>query len=283
MNKIRFIVKELYSRVVEHNLTGYSAQMAYFFLLSIFPFLILFFAVLGKLQITYDVVSAAYMQVMPVEAFSIIDSYIKGLLAAKLETVLPISLIASLWTASKAVNALERAFNRAHEVPQRRKYIYGRLIGVLVTLFLVLILIIALTLPSMGSNFIGWVNQFVRLPIGLKYFFAYGRWIVLISFFITILSVIYSWLPNITLTFVQVIPGVIFTMVGWSCLSVGFSIFIQYFSNISFIYGSLGTIITLMIWLYFIGILIMFGAEINAVLIKWHEIQKQIPNYIENK
>lgn len=283
MNKIKFIAKELYSRVGEHNLTGYSAQMAYFFLLSIFPFLILFFAVLGKLQITYDVVSSAYMQVMPVEAFSIIDTYIKGLLAAKLETILPFSLVASLWTASKSVNALERALNRAHEVPQRRKYIWGRLLSVLVTLFLVLILIIALTLPSMGSNFIGWADQFVHLPIGLKYFFAYGRWIVLISFFVTILSVIYSWLPNITLTFVQVMPGVIFTMFGWSCLSVGFSVFIQYFSNISFVYGSLATIITLMIWFYFIGILIMFGAELNAVLIKWHEIEKINSDYSEKK
>lgn len=272
MNKISFIAKELYWRVGEHNLTAYSAQMAYFFLLSIFPFLIILFAVLGKLQITYDVFSTAYMQVVPTEAYAIIDNYIKSLLAANLEAILPISSIASLWTASKAVNALERALNRAHDVPQPRKYVYGRGLGILVTILLVSILIVALTLPSMGKNFVGFLNQHMTIPVGLMLFLSYGRWLVLMAFFILILGMIYSWLPNISLKFGEVLPGVILTMFGWMCLSVGFSYFVQYLTNISFVYGSLGTVITLMIWLYFVGMLIMLGAELNAILIKWRSL-----------
>lgn len=274
MKKIGFIFKELYWRVGEHNLTAYSAQMAYFFLLSIFPFLIILFAVLGKLQITYDMFSSAYTQVVPAEAYTIIDNYIKSLLAANLEAILPLSSIASLWTASKAVNSLERALNKAHDVPQPRKYVYGRGLGILMTILLMSILIVALTLPSMGKNFVAFLNQHMTIPVILMLFLSYGRWIVLISFFVLILGMIYSWLPNIRLQFVEVIPGVLFTMIGWLCLSVGFSYFVQYFSNISFVYGSLGTVITLMIWLYFVGMLIMLGSELNAILIKWREIER---------
>ncbi len=272
MNKISFIAKELYWRVGEHNLTAYSAQMAYFFLLSIFPFLIILFAVLGKLQITYDVFSTAYMQLVPTEAYAIIDNYIKNMLAANLEAILPISSVASLWTASKAVSALERALNRAHDVPHLRKYVYGRVLGILITILLVFILIVALTLPSMGKNFIDFLNLHMTLPVGLRLFLSYGRWVILMAFFILILAMIYSWLPNISLNFREVLPGVILTMFGWMCLSVGFSYFVQYLTNISFVYGSLGTVITLMIWLYFVGMLIMLGAELNAILIKWRNL-----------
>lgn len=272
MKKISFVLRELYWRVGEHNLTAYSAQMAYFFLLSIFPFLILLFAVLGKLQITYDVFSSAYMQLVPVEAYSIIDSYIKNLLAADLDTLLPISLLASLWTASKAVNSLERALNRAHEVPQPRKYFYGRLIGVAVTMLLMCILIIALTLPSMGNDFILFLSKHMSIPFAIELFLYYGRWLLLMVVFAGVLAIVYSLVPNLKLSLEEVMPGVVFTMIGWMGLSVGYSYFIQYFSNISFVYGSLGAVITLMIWLYFVGILIMLGSELNAILMKWRKM-----------
>lgn len=153
--------------------------------------------------------------------------------------MLPISLIASLITASKAMNALERAFNQAYEVSQPRKYFYGRVIGVLMTTLVMGALIIALTLPSMGKTFFEILKVGIRLGSGVELFFYYGRWLI--------------------------------TMVGMMALSAGFSFFIKSFSNISFVYGSLGTVVTLMIWLYFAGMLLMLGAEINGVLLEWHE------------
>lgn len=271
MKKISYCFRELYKRVGEHNLTSYSAQMAYFFLLSIFPFLILLFAILGKLSITYDLASMAYMQIVPPEAYVIIDGYIEQLLDAKIETVLPISLIASLLTASRAMNALERAFNQAYEVSQPRKFIYGRVIGVLMTAMVMVVLIIALTLPSMGNNFLEFVQKWTLLGEGLKQLFFYGRWPVMIGVFGFVLTVIYRVLPNKQLKLDSVLPGVLVTMIGLMVLSAGFSYFIHSFSNISFVYGSLGAVITLMVWLYFVGILLMLGAELNAVLLKWNE------------
>lgn len=272
MKKAGFVIKELFNCAAEHNLTAYSAQMAYFFLLSIFPFLIMFFAILGRLEITYDVFSSAYMQVVPTEAYALIDGYIKYLLAAKLEAVLPVSLLASLWMASKAVNALERALNQAHEVPQPRKYLYGRFLGMVVTILLMLILMIALTLPSMGSSFVVFLQSHMSLPESLLLFLSYGRWLMLPASFTLILAMTYSLLPNIRLRLREVMPGVVFTMIGWIFLSLGFSYFIRFASNISFVYGSLGTVITLMIWLYWVSILIMLGAELNAALIKWRKL-----------
>ncbi len=276
MEKISYCVRELYKRVGEHNLTSYSAQMAYFFLLSIFPFLILLFAILGKLSITYDLASVAYMQIVPPEAYVIIDGYIEHLLEANLETVLPISLIVSLITASKAMSALERAFNTAYEVSQPRKYFYGRVIGVLMTTLVMAVLIIALTLPSMGMSFFEVLKIGITMGSGFQLFIYYGRWLVMIASFVFVLSIIYKVMPNRNLKLSSVLPGVLITMVGMMALSAGFSFFIRSFSNISFVYGSLGTVMTLMIWLYFVGIVLMLGAEINAVLLEWQEKNEKI-------
>lgn len=276
MKKIGYYLSELYIRVGEHNLTSYSAQMAYFFLLSIFPFLILLFAILGKLSVTYNLASMAYMQIVPPEAYAIIDGYIEQLLEADLETVLPISLIASLMTASKAMSALERAFNQAYEVSQPRKYFYGRVIGVLMTTLVMGALIIALTLPSMGKRFFEILKVGIHLGSGFELFFFYGRWLIMMAAFVFVLSIIYMVIPNRKLKFTSVLPGVLITMVGMMALSASFSYFIEYFTNISFVYGSLGTMITLMIWLYFVGILLMLGAEINAMILEWQETDKKI-------
>ncbi len=274
MEKISYCLRELYKRVGEHNLTSYSAQMAYFFLLSIFPFLILMFAILGKMQFTYDLASMAYMQLVPYEAYEIIDGYIAQLLEANLEAVLPISLVASLITASKAMNALERAFNQAYEVSQPRKYFYGRVIGVLMTTLVMAVLILGLTLPSMGKSFSDFLKEHIVLDYRFQIFFDYGRWLLMIGVFIFVLSVIYTIMPNRKLKLTSVLPGVVITMAGLIALSAGFSFFVKSFSNISFVYGSLGTVITLMLWLYFVGILLMLGAEINAVLMNWNESHK---------
>lgn len=271
MKKTSYCVSELYKRVSQHNLTSYSAQMAYFFLLSIFPFLILLFAILGKLSVTYDLASMAYMQIVPPEAYVIIDGYIEQLLDANLETVLPISLVASLVTASRAMNALERAFNQAYEVSHPRKYLYGRIVGVLMTILVMVVLIIALTLPSMGESFLEFVQRWTLLGEGFKQLFFYGRWLIMIGVFGLVLTVLYLVMPNKKLKLDSVLPGVAITMVGLMALSAGFSYFVRSFSNISFVYGSLGTVITLMLWLYFVGILLMIGAELNAVLLEWSE------------
>lgn len=266
---LRFTLKEMFYRVGEHNLTAYSAQMAYFFLLSIFPFLILVFALLGKLDITSMVMSSAYMQFMPAEAYSIIDAYIKHLLDANLEAVLPVSLLASLWTASKAVNSLERALNTAYEVEQPRKYWIGRFLGMVITILFMIIMIGALTLPSMGRSFIQAMEVHFDLSPLLVYFLYYGRWTLLILIFVLILGLIHTILPNKKMKPLQVAPGILLTFLGWIGLSLGFSAFLKYFTNISFVYGSLGAVITLMIWLYFVGILVMLGGELNAIILKW--------------
>lgn len=266
-----FLVRELYYRAGEHQMSAYAAQIAYFFVLSIFPFLIIAFAVLGKLEITYTVVSSAYQQLVPFEAYQIIDGYIETLLSAKLEAVVPISLLASLWTASQAVGALERALNRAHEVASPRRYIKSRLFGLMMTVLLLSLLLISIVLPNLTSDFLDWLSGHLHMTMAFRQAIAYGRWLLLGSLFLVVLTLIQMVMPNVKLTIREVWPGVLVNFGGWGVLSIGFSGFVRYFSNISFVYGSLGAVITLMIWLYFVGLLIMFGAEVNAAIIKYYQ------------
>lgn len=273
--KILYVITGVQQRWGNHAISAYSAQMAYFFLLSIFPFLIFLLAVLGKMEITYTIVNTAALELVPSEAMVAVEGFVKNLLKANLETLVPISLLTSLWTASKAFSALECALNTAYEVEKRRSYIRGRGVGLIMTVALSAMIIVALTLPSMGFEFTTAISQYVQVSPSLISFLNNGRWYLILSIFILVLFSLYIWLPNIQLKVRDILPGTCFAIFGWWALSVSFSVLVQQVSSFSFIYGSLGAVVTLMIWLYFIGLILMIGGEINALLSEYKAVNSK--------
>lgn len=271
---ILYLVSGIQQRWTTHAISAHSAQIAYFFLLSIFPFMIFILAVLGKLEITYTLVNMATMHLVPVEATTAVESFVKNLLKANLETVVPISLLTSFWTASKAFGALEIGLNTAFEVEKRRSYIRGRLVSLIMTMALTVMIIIALTLPSMGTGFTAFVSRYIHMPMALVSFLNNGRWYVIIDVFIIVLFALYIWMPNIKLRVRDILPGMFFAIVCWWGLSLSFSFMVAQIKNFSIIYGSLGAVVSLMIWLYFIGLILMIGGEINALLIEYKVVNK---------
>ncbi|BEP29764.1 YihY/virulence factor BrkB family protein [Helicovermis profundi] len=246
----------------EHHITAFSAQMAYFFTLSIFPFLIVIISLFGKLSMKYYFKLDFIFNVVPKEASEIIRNYISDLFLVNTTTLVPLTIIFALWSASKGVNSLMRSLNIAYDVKETRSFIKIKLLGMAYTAMISISLVIAIVIPSIGKSVLDIFESILEIPNFLLVIIKWSFYIVSINF---VISSLYVLLPNKKVTFKSVMPGTIFAILGWFIISKGFSLFATNFHNFSLIYGSLTAIIILMIWLYISSMILMVGGEINAI------------------
>jgi len=254
-------------RYKEHHITAFSAQMSYFFILSLFPFLIFLVALIGWFSIDNIEVMTNLSSIIPKEASQIILDYVKTL-ASSGSSIISVSIIATLWSASKAINALMRALNIVYEVKETRGYFTIRLLGMFYTILFALAIILALVLPSMGMDFFDFIGKYVHIPSGFISTFTSLRWVSVLTFLGLVLGTAHVVLPNSKITFKTTLPGTAFSLFGWIIISFGFSYFVQNFSRFTIIYGSLAAVIVLMIWMYMSSIILMFGGEINHYILE---------------
>lgn len=175
-------------------------------------------------------------------------------------------LIAALWSASNGMTALMNAFNVAYDVEDGRNAIVLKLMSVFFTIIMVVVFGIAIALPIFGQQ----IGNLLFGPLGLE---SELRWVFslvkivlpLIVTFIVFIT-LYALAPNIKIKILSVIPGAAFTTIAWLGSSALFGLYVNNFANYSKTYGSIGGIIILMIWLFLTGLIIIIGAEINAVL-----------------
>ncbi|SFK21490.1 membrane protein [Halobacillus dabanensis] len=265
MKVIKNFGKELFTRFGEDDVGGMAAQLAYFFLLSLFPFMIFLLTLLGYLHIDENRVLAFVSTYAPPETFDMITSNVSSLLRSENGSLLSIGLVGTLWAASNGVNAIMRAFNRAHDVEENRSFIVSRLIAIILTIAMILVIAIAFLLPVLGHtigvylfSFFGLSESFLSLWNGL-------RWVISSIIFFIVLSFLYVTAPNKRLKYRDTVAGAVFATFSWQLVSLMFSFYVGNLGNFSATYGSLGGVIVLMIWFYISGIVIILGGEINAM------------------
>lgn len=268
MKKITEFGKEAFERFNNVDVLGMSSQLAYFFLLSLFPFLLFLATLLGYLPIESDAVLDFLNKYLPSEVSGMLESNLESLLTSQSGGLLSISIIGAIWSASKGVNALTQAFNKAYRVEEDRLFIVSRLISIGLTIALVTTIAIALLLPIFGKAIGEFVFSFVNLSDSFTQIWNTLRWTISSVILFIVLYVLYILAPNKKVKFKEAFWGAVFATFSWQIVSLGFSYYVSTLGNFSATYGSLGTVIVLMLWFYLTGIVIMLGGIINAVLVK---------------
>lgn len=267
LRQIITFINEMRRRYRDHHITAFSAQMSYFFILSLFPFLIFLVALIGWFSIDNIEVVSNLSKVIPKDASDIVLNYVADLSRSG-SSIISVSIIATLWSASKAINALMRALNIVYEVKETRGYFTIRFLGMFYTILFALAIVLALVLPSMGMGFFEFLLKYIHIPWDFVKTFTSLRWIGVLAFLGLVLGTAHMVLPNARITFRTTLPGTAFSLLGWIIISYGFSYFVQNFSRFTIIYGSLAAVIVLMIWMYFSSIILMFGGEINHYILE---------------
>ncbi|MBS4209184.1 YihY/virulence factor BrkB family protein [Bacillus sp. FJAT-50079] len=261
----RKFLKRLLAKVMDNDVTGMAAQLAYFFLLSLFPLLIFIVTLLPYTPLTQDDIFNVIKDFAPTETFSMIQNTINEVMENRSGGLLSIGIIGTIWSASNGMNALMRSLNRAYDVTEKRPFLVARGLAILLTLAMIFVFLLALLLPVFGKQ----LGIFIFSQFGLSVAFLKTwnllRWVISpVILFIVFLGIYYI-APSVKIKCLAAVPGAIFASVGWIIVSLGFSHYVSYFGNYSSTYGSIGGIIILMLWFYISAIIMMVGGEVNSL------------------
>lgn len=266
MNKAVRFSKQLFHKITEVDVFGMAAQLAYFFLLSLFPFLLFLVTLIGYLPLDGQNVISFIGTYAPDEIMTLIDKNITQLLNNQNSGLLSIGIIGTIWSASAGVNAIMRAFNEAYEVEEDRSFIVARLIAIVLTIAMVVVICLAFLLPIFGKMVGEYVFSFLGLSTNFIKVWETLRWVISSVVFFIVLLALYKMAPNHRILIRDAFWGAIFATIGWQLVSLAFSYYVSNIGSYSATYGSLGTVITLMIWFYLSGIIIITGGVINAII-----------------
>jgi membrane protein len=258
-------IRELMKRFEEDEISRLSAELAYFFLLSLFPFFIFLFTFLSYLPFPHEDVLSFLREYVPRETVQMIETNLRQIIENQNGKLLSFGIIAAIWAASHGMGAIVRALNRAYDVQESRPFFVARGMSILLTFAMIFVIMVALILPVFGQM----IGSFLFSIFGFSYMFLnvwnVFRWMVssIILFFVFV--ALYYFAPNKHLRVREVTVGALFATIGWMVVSLAFSYYVNHFSNYTAMYGSLGGIIALMIWFYLSGMMIVLGGEMNAI------------------
>ncbi|WP_042356984.1 YihY/virulence factor BrkB family protein [Bacillus rubiinfantis] len=258
------LLRLLWHRISEDDLPGLSAQLAYYFLLSLFPLLIVLFTLIPYIPIPHQDMLGIIREFAPKDAIKFVEKTINEIMSHRSGGLLSFGIIGTIWSASNGINATVRAFNKAYNVAESRSFIVARGMAVVLTFGMIFVFIFALVLPIFGRELgvfifsqFGYTSLFIRLWDTLS--------IIISALILFIVFTGLYWIaPNVKLRCRSAFPGAAFATCGWIVSSLGLSYYVSNFSNYSLTYGSIGAIIVLMIWLYISAFIIILGGEINA-------------------
>lgn len=253
-------------RMAKDRVGIYTAQASFFIILSIFPFLLLFLNILGMTSITSKSIISLLNTYAPDTIKPLLIQIIEELYTHVSGTAISIAAIVAIWSASKGVLSVMFGLYEISKIHQNRNYFISRFISMMYTVLFVFSIIITMVLLVFGNSIFNllisllpFLKEISVLTLILRY---------LVSFLIlTIFFVIIYKIANFKLTTIRkTLPGAMFSSLGWLVFSYVFSIYIDNFSNMSYMYGSLTAFIILMLWIYFCIYILFIGAEINKKL-----------------
>jgi membrane protein len=261
-------IQGLVRRVRSHAVTGAGAELAYYFMLALFPFLLFLVSLMPylPLQPLVDQAVARLSAVMPSPALDLIQARLSDLLHRPRPHLLTVSVAASLWTASRGVDALRHALNVAYEVPERRPYWRTQGSALLVTLGGAALFLAGFLMIALGGRGGLWLANLIHLNHLYLAVWSWLRWPLTGWVVMLAAALTYHWLPDAKVRFRYLSAGSVSATLIWISATWALTVYSAHFGNYGAAYGSLAGFAFLMVWLYVSGIALVLGGEINALL-----------------
>ncbi|WP_335869067.1 YihY/virulence factor BrkB family protein [Bacillus sp. 2205SS5-2] len=257
--------KQLLKEMKKDRATGLAAEQSYYYVLSIFPILILLLSILPYLSIEPIKAINFIRDVLPPDTATLIEENVMEIVTSPNGGLLTFGIIGTIWSASNGVQAFIHSMNVAFDMKETRSFIKIRLLSIVLTIGLLIAFIIALLLPVFGNVILDFISSYISIPSEFKMLFSLLRWVVAIVIISFVLAFLYHLAPNKHYPYKHVFPGAVVATLLWLAISLGFSFYVSNFGSYSDTYGSIGGVIVLMIWLYLTGLALVIGGEINAI------------------
>ncbi|MEK4947764.1 YihY/virulence factor BrkB family protein [Carnobacterium sp. FSL W8-0810] len=268
--KIKDILKSFFEILVkkyqEAEVWNSGAIIAYYFLLSVFPIIVVIGSLLPHLHLDIAEIVPYIEKAVPKYFFDQLESIIIQLFTRTNNGILSLAVFGAFWSASRGMTAMQISMNKAYGVKPRRNVVIIRLFSIIVTTLMILSLIAMVIVFGFGQLILEYITPVFELPLRISETFQNLRWPVTMSVLFIVFCLLYYFVPHAKLSFRRVLPGAIFSTIGWMLVSQVFAIYVEYFAFGAKSYGAIGTFMILLIWLQVIGALLTVGAVINAAV-----------------
>jgi membrane protein len=248
---------------------GMAAQIAFYTMLGLFPFLIFLLSLLSNFPLgeaLKPLMLEALSEQIPRESAEYVAGIVLELLPNYSQGLLSVGLLASLWGASMAVGALITTINRAYNIRTRRNIVTQKFMSIVLVLMLSGMWLMSMTIILVGPGFTQSMFEFVGIASETNTIWTSLRLPMAFMLNLTALSILYYFAPEARQRFMSILPGAITSTILWMLASSAFRIFLRNFGAYNKTYGSLGALVVLMVWLWISGLIFLLGAEINSLM-----------------
>ena len=260
------LTRAFVKKINSDGISALSAHAAFFVIISFFPFVMFLLTLLSYFPFFTETLPTVNLDFLPgavsafiVQAFTELSDRANG-------TILSVTVIIAIWSASRGILSVMRGLNSIHNIRETRNYFITRFMATLYTIVFAVLLLVMLLIFVFGNQLTLWLverfpvlGDFALLIISLRTAVGIA---VLIFFFL----IIFISLPNRKTSILHELPGAILTAAGWVGFSFLFSFYVDNLSNYTAIYGSLTAIVLCMLWLYACMYILFIGAEVNSIL-----------------
>jgi len=263
------LLRVAFWRAFVHDAFAIAKASAYSMILTFFPVLLIVGSGLANWR-----KGAPYLREISYALGSILPAgtntaltYLKGA-AQHPVGVLTTTALITLWTASGVMISWMEGFRRCYELPKTWGLVKERLIAFLLVVFALVPMMFATVLVAVGSKFEIRLLPYLDPDFSPYVLLLWGasRWLIATLTSIAVVALIYHHAVPRTQPWHSVIPGATLATVLWFSVTVGFRSYLQHFGNFASIYGSLGVAMALLVWMYLISLVVLVGAEFNALL-----------------
>ena len=249
------------------SITQRASSLSFSFFLALFPAIIFFFTLIPYLPISnfqstlFEILQAF----LPSNAFETVKSTISDIITNKRSGLLSVGFIMTLYFATNGVNAIIEAFNQTYHTVESRSWIKQRLISIFLVIILSILLIISISLITIGSFLLNYLVEYGILKGQITIYLLFvSRWIILMAMLFFGVSFLYYYAPAKKKTFRFISAGSTLATFLSLTTTFGFNYYVANFSKYNALYGSIGTLIIILMWIYFNAIILLIGFELNA-------------------
>ena len=258
-------VRRFYRKCKEDRIDVYAAQASFFILLSVMPAIMLILTLIQYFPITAEQMTEFLMDIFPRDVSKYIKMIIDEIFVPS-KALLSGSAIAAVWAAGKGIMGLTNGLNSVNRVKETRNYFMIRIRSAFYMILMLMAFIVTVGLLIFGNEILIFLQEKIPIIKSLSSYIISAQTSAALILLLVLFLSLYVILPNRKTKLSRQLPGAALASLAWAVCSYGFSIYMDIYSRISKVYGSLGSIMAVMLWLYLCMWILFMGAEINCYL-----------------
>jgi membrane protein len=261
---LKELAKRTWSESSEDNVFGGAAELAYYFMLALFPMLIFLTSLVGFVPGAQEAIFNALSKVVPAEAWKLVSETLTDVITNSSGGLLSFGILGTIWAASSGVSSVMGTLNTAYDAKEERSFVKMRLTAIGLTLALALLVMGGAVLIMFSHTLSDWFTSALGFGSLFKVISTVVGYIIAIGLLFFGIGLLYFFGPNVKQAWHWVTPGAVFAVAAIIIGSLLFSVYLKVGPGYSATYGSLGAVIILMLWLYLVGLVLLVGGEVNS-------------------